>query len=182
MEKENQLKVLKEGKHIRLVESNGWEFAERLNISGIVSIVAMTNDCEIVLVEQFRPPVNKRVIELPAGLAGDMPHYNQEDLISAAKRELLEETGYLAEKMSYLTEGPPSGGIVSEIVTYFKAINLSKVGSGGGDISEDIRVHEIALESVDSWLNTKLHQGLLIDPKVYLGLYFANKEQFVLKS
>ena len=170
-------KLLAEGKHVRLVEADGWEFAERPNVTGIVGVVAITDDSKLVLVEQFRTPVRCRVIELPAGLAGDGPGAKKEDLITAARRELLEETGFTTETMDYLTEGPPSAGIVSEIVTFFKATNLEKITKGGGDESENITVHEVPIDQVAQWLQSKLKNGILVDPKVYLALYFAHNDQ-----
>ena len=61
--------------------------------------------------EQYRPPVDKYVIELPAGLAGDQKENRGEALESAARRELLEETGYQAAKMEQLVWGASSAGI-----------------------------------------------------------------------
>ena len=167
--------VIWQGKHVRLVDGNGWEFVERCDITGIVAILAITDDSKVVVVEQYRPPVQKKVIELPAGLVGDTCDKKDESLLSAAKRELFEETGYEAGSMCYLTEGPPSAGIVSEVVTFFKASKLKKVADGGGDDTEDITVHEVLIEDAEVWLRSKMDQGMLVDPKVYLGLYFANR-------
>src|SRR5436305_7986631 len=102
---ESQDRVIAEGKHIRLVARGKWEFAERKKVSGIVGIVAVTDDRKLILVEQFRAPVNARVIEIPAGLAGDIEGSEDEALEIAAKRELSEETGYEAKTMNRLTEG-----------------------------------------------------------------------------
>src|SRR4051812_22417920 len=97
---DNNVKTLCDGKHIRLVQKGKWEFVERKKVSGIVGIVAVTDDGKLILVEQFRPPVNKRVIEIPAGLAGDVAGREEESLETAARRELLEETGYEAREMT----------------------------------------------------------------------------------
>jgi ADP-ribose pyrophosphatase len=102
MKKEAQPHVVAAGKYIELVRQNGWEFARRKGISGIVGIIAVTDDRKLVLVEQHRPPVGARVIELPAGLAGDAKGHEKEDLADAARRELLEETGYVARRMERL--------------------------------------------------------------------------------
>ena len=53
----NNKKILAEGRYIRLVGSIAWEFAERRNITGIVGVVAITDDLKLILVKQFRPPV-----------------------------------------------------------------------------------------------------------------------------
>ena len=157
---------------MRFVNHGGWEYVERPAASGVVAVVALTDDGLLVLIEQYRPPVGRTVIELPAGLAGDVPGQSDEPLAAAAIRELREETGYQAEQMQQLTAGPSSAGLTSEIVTLFLASGLTKVGPGGGDASEDIRVHEVPLVDVHDWLARKLQDGAPTDPKVYAGLYF----------
>jgi ADP-ribose diphosphatase len=164
--------VLAEGRFLRLVRTGGWEYVERTRLSGIVVVVALTPAGRLVLVEQFRPPVGANVIELPAGLAGDEDAHRDEDLAGAARRELLEETGYEAEAFRVLAEGPPSAGLTSEVVTFVRATGLRRIGPGGGDANEDIRVHEVQLPAVESWLAERTRAGLLVDPKVYAGLYF----------
>lgn len=168
--------ILCEGRHLRLVKRGHWEFVERTLASGVVVIVAVTQENKIVLTEQFRVPLGKRVIELPAGLAGDVAGDESESLSTAARRELLEETGYEAKEMILLTEGPPSAGLTSETVTFFWAKDLRRVSEGGGDAGEDIQVHEVELSKVRGWLEEQLKAGVMIDPKVYAGLYFAGAE------
>jgi ADP-ribose pyrophosphatase len=166
--------TLCEGRFLRLLKVGHWEYVERTRATGVAIILAITPENKIILVEQFRVPVGKPVIELPAGLAGDTPGAETEALATAAKRELLEETGYEANEMVRLTEGPPSAGLSSETVTFFHARNLRRVSAGGGAEDEDIQVHEIELSKVHDWLRDKSTQGRIIDPKVYAGLYFAS--------
>ncbi|MCC6751179.1 MAG: bifunctional nicotinamidase/pyrazinamidase [Deltaproteobacteria bacterium] len=168
--------TLVEGKHLRLVRSsNGWEHVERTNCTGIVLVVALTENDRMLFVEQFRPPVGARVIELPAGIAGDHVTHRHEALESAAQRELVEETGYRAESLVMLTAGPPSAGLSTEVVAVYGATNLRRVAPGGGDASESIVVHEVPLAEVHGWLLTQQRRGLLVDTKVYAGLYFAHR-------
>lgn len=168
-----QKQILAAGKYVRLVNCGGWEYVERTTSTGIVVLVGVTDERKLILVEQYRPPVKSRVIELPAGLAGDVPGEELEELAMAARRELLEEAGYEAQEMTYLTQGPPSAGLSTEVVTLFLARGLTKTGIGGGDESEDIEVHEVALDEIPDWLERKAAAGTLVDPKVYTGLYFA---------
>jgi ADP-ribose pyrophosphatase len=163
--------IVAEGRHARLVRERGWEYVERTAGHGIVVIAALTAEGRLLLVEQFRRPVGRRVIELPAGLAGDAPGHQDEPLAAAARRELIEETGYDAATFSPLAVGPPSAGLSAEIVTFLRADGLRRVGPGGGDPSEAITVHEVALAAVDRWLAGRAREGVLIDPKVYAGLY-----------
>ena len=60
--------ILHEGDFLRMVREGEWEYIERNSCRGIVIILAMTDDQRVILVEQYRQPVHKRVIEFPAGL------------------------------------------------------------------------------------------------------------------
>lgn len=173
MERLPEPQTLADGKFIRLVKQGKWEYAQRKGISGIVTIVAVTDDRKLLLVEQDRAPVGGRVIELPAGLAGDDEEHRGEDLANAARRELLEETGYEADEMAQVAQGPPSAGMTDEIITLFVARGLRKVGEAEGDGSEDITVHEVPLDEVVEWLEARWREGRMVDMKVYAGLFFA---------
>ncbi len=175
MNKETERRVLAEGKYVRLVARGRWEWAERTNTSGAVVIVAVTSDRQLVLIEEYRRPLDACVVELPAGLVGDEPGTGKENLIEAAKRELLEETGCVSERWQYLIEGPSSPGLTNERYTMYLAPEAKKVSAGGGDESEDIHVRLIPLDQVETWLEERRKQGLLVDPKVYTALYFAAK-------
>jgi ADP-ribose pyrophosphatase len=162
--------ILGEGRFLELVRDGRWEFVRRKNISGIVVIVAVTDARELVLVEQERPAVGARVIELPAGLAGDE---GEETLDEAARRELLEETGYLAARWERLCDATPSPGLCAEVVTFYRAAGLKQGGPGGGDETERIVVHRMPIAGADAWLRARVAAGFLIDEKVYVGLHFT---------
>lgn len=169
------LKELYGGRYLRLVERDGWEWVERSNASGVVVIAAITAEEALLLVEQFRVPVNAPVIELPAGLAGDIAGEEDEALAIAARRELHEETGYEAERMEPFFEGPTSAGLTTETVSFFHAHGLRKTGPGGGDESEDITIHEVPLSDLAGWLERRQSEGALVDPKIFAALYFLNR-------
>lgn len=164
--------ILYQGKYLDLVCEDHWEYVRRKNCSGIVVVVAMTTDEKVLLVEQFRRPVQAQVIEWAAGLVNDRKSHDPETLETAARRELLEETGYEAGRMKFLVEGPVSSGLSTEVVTFYQALDLAKKHDGGGDASESITVHEIPFREVESWLHEMKEKGCLVDPKVYTGLYF----------
>ncbi len=165
------MQILGEGRFLRLVSVDGWEYVERQKITGIVVIAALTADDEVVLIEQVRPSVRQAVIELPAGLVGD--DFADEALETAALRELEEETGYTAAEMEIVAEGPSSAGLASEIITILVARGLTKTGPGGGvPGEEEIVTHLVPRTQVRAWLTERRQQGTLIDPKVYAGLFF----------
>ncbi len=165
--------VLAAGRFLRLVNAEGWEFVERVRATGVVAIVAVTPEGELILTEQFRASVKGRVIDLPAGLAGDGP--KSEELVTAAQRELIEETGYDARRFKLLSHAPTSPGLTSEIVSFFRATGLKKVGTGGGIEGENIRVHTVKLNGADAWLRRRSRAGVHIDCKVFAGLHFARQ-------
>ncbi|WP_254509439.1 NUDIX hydrolase [Anatilimnocola floriformis] len=167
---EPELKKLFPGKHISLVARGKWEFVTRNTNRPAVGIVAITDDEKVVLVEQARPATNATLIELPAGLAGDVAGAEQEPLVEAAKRELLEETGYTAERWTELVSGYSSPGLTDELIVLFLAEGLKKVNAGGGDGSENIVVHEVPVNAVLAWL---AQRGSKADMKLLAGLYVA---------
>jgi ADP-ribose pyrophosphatase len=169
-------KTVWEGKYLRIRICGNWEYAERPNSPAGIVIVALTPAGKLLLTEQYRVPLGKNVIELPAGLAGD-EHYGGEEYVQAAKRELLEETGYEAADWEELAGGPPSAGFSNEMVVFYHGRNLRKVGMGGGHGSEKITVHEIPLAEVPGWLKQREKEGVAIDPKVYAGLYFVEERR-----
>jgi len=168
-----EVRVLAKGRYLTLVDEGGWEYVTRPGVTGIVVIIALTQDRRLVLVEQYRPAVHKRVIELPAGLVGDVDGQHAESMADAAARELEEETGYAAAEMVALYEGPIAVGVSDEIVSFFEARGLTRVGAGGGDETEDITVHEVPLGKLKEFLAEKVEAGLSVDVKTYAGLFLA---------
>jgi ADP-ribose pyrophosphatase len=168
-------KVLGKGKFLQLVRDRSWEFVERTNARAVVAILAVTAERRIILTDQFRPAVGRRVIDLPAGLAGDEPGHEDESFASSALRELFEETGYHAREVTQVAECPSSPGLTSEVVTLFLASDLRQTSAGGGVAGEQIDIHTPALRGIDRWLAAQVSAGKLIDAKVYAGLYFATR-------
>ena len=155
-------------------ERENWEYAFRTNASGVVVMVPVTDEGELVLVEQYRVPVNSLVLELPAGLVGDTGDTN-EDFKSAAQRELIEETGYRAGLLETLITSPSTAGMADEIVTMYYASGLERIGPGGGVDNEKITVHLVPLESAVEWLDERQAEGMMLDPKIYAALFWAGQ-------
>lgn len=139
-----------------------WEAVERINCSGIVAIVPFSSAGAVIMIRQFRPPINGYVIELPAGLCDIGESFEE-----AAGRELIEETGYAAGRLTYLTKGPMSSGLSSEILNVYVATDLKFVGIGKRDETEKIEVLEILLANLGSELLRLQEEGNSVDLKVY---------------
>ncbi len=157
------------GKFLNLVREGRWEYCERVNQTRAVMVFAATPEGKVLLVEEYRPPIGCRCLCFPAGLSGDE---GAESDLEAAKRELLEETGYEAEEMRYLFSGPSSPGLSSETLSFYLATGLRRVGQGGGVENEHITVREAPLADIDAWLAERVAEGIALDPRIFSGLYF----------
>jgi ADP-ribose pyrophosphatase len=175
--RDDDVTIIGEGKWLRLLDHKMWEYVERKIGRGVIVIIAVTDDDHLVLVEQYRPALRKRIIELPAGLVGDNHGADDESFETAGNRELIEETGYSADRWAYISEGPGSCGISSEIVTFYEASGLTKVGEGGGVDNEDIVVHTVPLTEIDNWIDMRVGEGLLVDPKLYVGIHHVLRQR-----
>jgi len=171
----DESRLLYDGRYLRLVERNGWELVARRH--RVAVIVAWTPGDELLLVEQYRVPVGRRTIELPAGLVGDEPGQENEDLLEAAGRELAEETGWRADQVAEIMACPTSAGMTDEMAVFVAAAGLQRVGPGGGSDSEDITVHAVARSRIDAWLAARHQEGLAIDPKIFTALYWSRPDR-----
>src|ERR1700693_2196038 len=134
--------VLHEGRHLLFLRRDGWEYVEHRTAPDAAMIVALTPGREIVLVEERRPALNAQVISLPSGLIGDE---GPEEAVDAARRELLEETGFAASEFLRLARGPGSAGQSSEMVTFFEADKARRVGDQAPHDAGKIRVHLVPI-------------------------------------
>lgn len=171
----SSIRTLYDGDFLTLHRDGTWEYVSRVRARGAVFILAVTEAREIVLVEQYRVPVQRRSIELPAGIIGDEVGYADEDIDAAGLRELEEETGFRAQHAEQLFSGPSAPGMSSEILHLVRAHGLTRVHAGGGVAGEDITVHLVPLAGIDAWLEREGKSGKWIDPRVYLGLWFAQR-------
>lgn len=169
---EAETTTLFSGKWLTLKARGRWEFVGRNTPGGAVIIVATTPQDRVLFVEQYRVPIRAFTIEMPAGLVGDLEHASGEDIEEAARRELEEETGYTAAQIVPLHSGPSSAGMSTEMMHFVRALDLRKVGEGGGDATEDIVVHEVPRAEAGDWLRGMAARGYSIDPKLFAGLWF----------
>lgn len=157
--------IMWSGKWLTAKRRGRWEYVTRAR--GIrAAVIVPLDGANIILVEQYRVPLNLRCIELPAGLIGDEADCVDEDPLAAAKRELIEETGYAAAKWQDCGTWFSSPGLTGESFTLLKATGLTKVGEGGGVPGEDIVVHRVALADLPARIAQFRSQGLAIDVKL----------------
>jgi ADP-ribose diphosphatase len=168
------MKLVFEGDRLLVFERDRGQYVERKKGKSAVAVIAETDDGKVILTEQHRKPVNARVIDWPAGLVGD----EDPSVIPAdtARKELEEETGYVCDSVELLASGPTSPGITSERVSLYRARGVKRKGDGGGVDGEDITVHTIPRGEVVSWLRKKSEEGVLIDLKLWSGLYFLSSK------
>ena len=159
--------VMWAGRFITAKKRGRWEYVGRANGIGAAVIVAI-DDGHVLLVEQYRVPLGRNCIELPAGLVGD--DAAGEAAAVAATRELEEETGFRAGTMVPLGEYHSSPGMVSESFTLFRAGELVKVGEGGGVPGEEITVHRVKLAEVAAFIADQRAAGKAVDVKLLLLL------------
>jgi len=147
-----------------------WEYVSRARGMRAAVILAVDEDDHVLLVEQYRVPIGRTCIELPAGLVGDDDSRPDELATEAARRELEEETGYRAARMEVIGEFHSSPGMVSESFTLVRAHGLEKVGPGGGTDSENITVHRVPLAGIEQAIAGWRAQGHAIDVRLLMLL------------
>ncbi|MEE0944142.1 MAG: NUDIX hydrolase [Clostridia bacterium] len=130
---------------------------------GGVAVVAV-DDCEnILMVEQYRKPYERNLLEIPAGKLD-----KNEDIEVCGRRELEEETGYIAKKFEYLGECYPSVGYTNEIIRIFLATGLSKTSQNLDD-DEFLNVYKLPIRDVMD----KIMNNELADAKTVMGVLKA---------
>ncbi len=170
MNDDAQEQTVWEGKYIVAKVRGQWEYVGRARGIRAAVILAVDAARHVILDEQYRVPLGRACIELPAGLIGDDEGAAGEDATSAAARELEEETGYRAGRMEVIGEFWSSPGMVSESYTLLRAHDLVRVGPGGGVPGEDITVHRVALDDLPAFIAERRARGDAIDGKMLLVL------------
>ncbi|MXO76211.1 NUDIX domain-containing protein [Altererythrobacter aerius] len=160
--------IVWQGRFITVKQKGRWEYVGRARGIRAAAILAI-DDGHILLVEQYRVPLGKPCLELPAGLVGDLDDTAGEDVLAAAARELEEETGWRAASLSIAGEYYSSPGMVSEHFTLVCASELTRTGPGGGTEGEDITVHRVPLAELADFVEDRRKAGVGIDVRI-MGL------------
>ena len=140
------------GKNINIAlyetKLNGTRISQEIVEQGnVVAILAIDDDDEAILVNEFRYPLGY-VLEIPAGTVD-----KGETLLKCAKRELLEETGYKAKKIEHLIRFFPKLGYNTQIIDCYVATELTKISEPNLDEDELITVKKIKFRKLLNMIN-----------------------------
>lgn len=159
------------GKFIEAKRRGRWEYvgrARNIRAAVILAIDDAEDGPHVLLVEQYRVPLGRPCLELPAGLIGDHDAEAGEGALEAAARELEEETGYAAARWQDMGEFHSSPGMVSEAFTLLKATRLTRTGPGGGVAGEHITPRRVPLATITETIAEARTRGVAIDVKLLL--------------
>lgn len=141
-----------------------------LNAPDWINIIALTENLEVVLVEQYRAGIHKSTLEIPGGMVdkGEAP-------IEAAKRELLEETGFQSEKWKLLGKTSANPAFMNNFTSIFLAEECTKTGNQQLDGNEDIDIHILELDHFLNLVkNSTIHHSVVVAAVAHL-LFHMNK-------
>lgn len=168
--RESEEEVVWQGRFIAAKQRGNWEYVSRARNIRAAVILAIDEEDHVLLVEQYRVPLRRACLELPAGLVGDHSDNQDEPATEAARRELIEETGYDAARMEVVGEFYSSPGMVTESFTLLRAHGLTRVGPGGGVEDEEITTHRVPLADISAFVAARRAEGMAIDVKLLMLL------------
>jgi len=171
------------GKYLMLkithfINKNGkkefWEFVERKDFGPPVVIFALTKNKEVLLEKIYRVPFKDWVIELPAGLQDKKGEREEE----VARRELLEETGYKAERIIPIIKGPISPGGFAQKVVYYFAKDVTFVKKPVLEDSEEIEVIKVPIKKLVDFVERE-SKKMKVDLKILTILPILEKRKLI---
>ncbi len=174
-----------EGSHIRVLKKyfeteNGktgiWETIERTNVynKGAVVIIAVTENSEIIMERNWRIPIESYIVQFPAGLTDRKMERDEE----AARRELLEETGYLADTLIPILQSPLCPALTTTEASHYFAPRVKYIGKERKDTSQIIEVIKVPLKELDTFL-THLPKDTKLDLRVPGILWVLEKSKII---
>jgi len=163
-----------------MVGSNGinkvWETVERVNVTGrgAVVIVALTHKGELIFEKNWRAPLESYVIQFPAGLT-DISGESEEE---TARRELLEETGYLADKLIPVIAVPLAPAVMPTAAMHYFAPDVKFMGAANSQDDEEIEVVKVPLQQVNDFLLNR-QEGVELDLRVPGILWIMREKKLI---
>ena len=133
-------------------------------------IVPLLDNGNVIFVRQYRYPHKKFILEVPAGKLEP-----NEDPLTAAKRELQEETGYTADMYEKLTAMFTTPGFCNEVLHIFLAENLSPGNHAREEGEEGMEIIELSLTEAED----KIRYGEIVDAKTIAGIYMYKMNKLV---
>lgn len=130
-----------------------------------VNVIALTKEKDVVLIEQYRQGIEEITLEIPGGMID--ADENHED---AAKRELLEETGYSSNKIVYLGKSRPNPAIQNNWMHHYLALDCEKTGETDFDEHESVITKLVRLDKIESLITS----GAITHSLVLAGFYYLN--------
>lgn len=130
---------------------------------GAAAMVPLFDDGTILIERQFRYPLGRSFVEIPAGKLDP-----GETSLQTARRELLEETGYRAREWALLTTIHPAIGFADEAIDIYLCRGLEPVGETALDDGEFVEIDRVSLE----WLEAELRAGRLTDVKTQIAVHW----------
>ena len=149
-----------------------WEMVQRKGPGRIVAVLAVTPRHEAILLKTYRVPLRSYMIETCVGLMEAADESEE----AAARRELLEETGYTVTALQRLFAGPFNPGMHAGEMVFFLGLNAVKAQEPQLEDSEDIEVLRVPLRQVPEFLAVP-PAGCAVDPKLYGVFYFLHRLQ-----
>lgn len=152
-----------------------WEYIERKNSKGHpVVIFAVTKEKELILEKIYRVPFENWVLELPAGLQDKKGESEKE----VAKRELSEETGYRAEKLVRILQGPMNPGQSTDEAIYYFAKDVVFKKEPEHEDTEQIKVIKVSLSKLVDFIG-KSSKKMKVDPKILSIIPILKKRKLI---
>lgn len=151
-------------------KSGHWEMVKRGVKGRIVGVMPVTPAGEVILIKIFRVPLMRYVIECVAGL----PDHAGETEEALARRELLEETGYVCDTLEEVLSGPLNGGLTPDVLAYFLGTGARKVAEPKLENAEDIEVLKIPRGELEHFLKNP-PDSCLVDLKIWALIPFLAK-------
>lgn len=141
---------------------------EYIKHPGAVMAIPVFDNGDVLIVRQYRYPLHNVFVEFPAGKkdAGELA-------LTTGKRELLEETGYVAARWTHVTDIHNAIAYCDEVIHFYIAEGLEKQHDGALDENEFVQVMRVSLNDLEGWMR----KGWVPDVKTQLGIFWLKDYQ-----